>query len=367
MEGVAEYELSADGKKLLVRKEKDKDNDLYVFDASDEAPEKLDESKVDLSHWTFSFDPREQWRQMFVEAWRLERDYFYDPGMHGLAWPKIREKYEPLVERVTSRGELNDLLAQMVSELSALHIFVGGGDVRKSPERIEAASLGAELARDAAAGGWRVSRIYRADPDFPARLSPLRRNGVNIEEGDVIESVNGISTLSVPAPGALLRTQAGRQVLLHVKPQRGGSARDAIVVPISAPDADSLRYDDWEYSRRQRVEEAGKGAIGYVHLGWRDLAQCEQRARGQGHRHRGGVRGLRPRRELADRGPRGRSRRGGGQPAACHLRREGRLARRGNPLSPGEDPHRAGAGAAAARLSTKGRAALRAKPPGPSR
>jgi tricorn protease len=266
MEGVAEYELSADGKKLLVRKEKDKDNDLYVFDASDEAPEKLDESKVDLSHWTFSFDPREQWRQMFVEAWRLERDYFYDPGMHGLAWPKIREKYEPLVERVTSRGELNDLLAQMVSELSALHIFVGGGDVRKSPERIEAASLGAELARDAAAGGWRVSRIYRADPDFPARLSPLRRNGVNIEENDVIESVNGISTLSVPAPGALLRTQAGRQVLLHVKPQRGGSARDAIVVPISAPDADSLRYDDWEYSRRQRVEEAGKGAIGYVHL-----------------------------------------------------------------------------------------------------
>ena len=89
MEGVREYQLSADSKKLLVRKE----NDLYVFDAGDKAPEKLDESKVDLGRWTFSFDPREQWRQMFVEAWRLERDYFYDRGMHGLDWPTIREKY----------------------------------------------------------------------------------------------------------------------------------------------------------------------------------------------------------------------------------------------------------------------------------
>jgi tricorn protease len=264
MEGVGEYALSADGKKLLVRKEKE--NDLYVFDAADKAPEKLDESKVDLSRWTFSFDPREQWRQMFVEAWRLERDYFYDRGMHGLDWPKVREKYQPLVERVTSRGELSDLLAEMVSELSALHIFVGGGDRRKGPEEIEVASLGAELAKDVEAGGWRVSRIYRADPDFPVRLSPLRKDGVGIEEGDVIDSVNGVATSSVSEPGALLRNQAGRQVLLRVKPKGGGSARDAIVVPMSASDAESLRYDDWEFSRRQRVDEAGKGTIGYVHL-----------------------------------------------------------------------------------------------------
>ena len=263
MEGVREYLLSADNKKLLVRKEKE--NDLYVFDAGDKAPEKLDESKVDLSRWTFSFDPREQWRQMFVEAWRLERDYFYDRGMHGLDWPKIREKYQPLVDRVRSRDELSDLLAQMVSELSALHIFVAGGDLRKGPDEVEVGSLGAELAKDDAAGGWRVVRIYAADPDFPQALSPLRRDGAGIEEGDVIESVNGVATLSVPDPSALLRNQAGRQVLLHVKP-KAGAARDVIVSPMKAQEAANLRYDDWEYERRRRVEEEGKGAIGYVHL-----------------------------------------------------------------------------------------------------
>jgi tricorn protease len=263
MEGVREYQISADGKKLLVRKEKE--NDLYVFDAGDKAPEKLEESKVDLSRWTFSFDPREQWRQMFVEAWRLERDYFYDRGMHGLDWPKVREKYQTLVDRVRSRDELSDLLAQMVSELSALHIFVAGGDLRKGPDEVEVGSLGAELAKDAAAGGWRVARIYAADPDVPQALSPLRRDGAGIGEGDVIESVNGVSTLSVPDPSALLRNQAGRQVLLHVKP-KVGAARDVIVSPMKAQEAANLRYDDWEYDRRRRVEEKGKGAIGYVHL-----------------------------------------------------------------------------------------------------
>jgi tricorn protease len=89
---------------------------------------------------------------------------------------------------------------------------------------------------------------------------------VGIEEGDVIDSVNGVATSSVSEPGALLRNQAGRQVLLRVKPKGGGSARDAIVVPMSASDAESLRYDDWEFSRRQRVDETGKGTIGYVHL-----------------------------------------------------------------------------------------------------
>jgi tricorn protease len=263
MEGVAEYQLSADGKKLLVRKEKE--NALYVFEAGDKTPEKLEEAKVDLGRWTFSFDPREQWRQMFVEAWRLERDYFYDRGMHGLDWPAIRRKYEPLVGRVASREELNDLLAQMVSELSALHIFVFGGDARKGPEQVEIGSLGAELARDPPAGGWRVVRVYAADPDFPARVSPLRKDGAGIGEGDVIESVNGTATLSVVDPAALLRNQAGRQVLLRVKP-KAGPAKDAIVVPSKPEEARDLRYDDWEYSRRRRVDEAGQGAIGYVHL-----------------------------------------------------------------------------------------------------
>ena len=159
-------------RKLLVRKEtSDRESDLYVFDAGDKAPDKLDESRVDLGRWTFSFDPREQWRQMFVEAWRLERDYFYDRGMHGLDWPKVRDKYLPLVERVRSRDELNDLIGQMVGELSALHIFVVRGDMRRGTDEVEVASLGAELVKDAAGGGFRVARIYTSDPDVPGESS----------------------------------------------------------------------------------------------------------------------------------------------------------------------------------------------------
>jgi tricorn protease len=262
MEEVEGYDLSADGKKLLVRK----GEQFYVFDAAAEAPGELDKAQVDLSAWTFTVNPREQGQQMFREAWRLERDYFYDPKMHGVDWPAMLEKYRPLSLRVTSRGELDDLLGQMVSELSALHTFVGGGEHRKGDDAIEVASLGAVLARDEAAGGWRVERLYRSDPDEPSAAGPLAAPGVNVGEGDVIESVNGVAISTAAEPARLLRNQAGKQVLLSVKDAKTRKSRDVVVTPIS-PDKDAdLRYGDWEYSRRLAVEEKGKGEIGYVHL-----------------------------------------------------------------------------------------------------
>lgn len=264
MEEIEDYTLSPDGMKLLVRKE----DGIYVFDASGEAPaeEALAKSKVDLSGWKFAFNPREQWRQMFREAWRLERDYFYDTRMHGVDWPAMLEKYQPLSLRVTSRGELDDLLAQMVSELSALHTFVGGGEARKGKDEIEVASLGAALTRDDAAGGWRVARLYRAEPDLPSEAGPLLVPTVAVKEGDVVESINGVAALSVPDPGVLLRDQADRQVLLKVKDGKTRKSREVIAKPLSPSKAESLRYSDWERSRRLAVEEKGKSQIGYLHL-----------------------------------------------------------------------------------------------------
>ena len=259
VEGVSSYELSADGKKILVRK----DDTLAVFDASADKVD-LAEKKVDTSGWRFAIDPREEWRQMFREAWRLERDYFYDRRMNGVDWPAMRAKYEPLVELVADRAELSDLLGQMIGELSALHMFVYGGDSRKGPDDVEPASLGAELARDEAAGGYRVAHVYRSDPDYPDRLSPLAAPGVEVKDGDVIQAINGVPALSVADPDELLRDQGGRQVLLHVA--SGGATRDVVAVPISPERAADLRYDEWEYTRRLCVDEAGKGEIGYVHL-----------------------------------------------------------------------------------------------------
>jgi len=262
LDDVKRYELSGDRKKLLIAK----GDDLYVTDAGDKGPEDLAKSKLDLSGWTFPIRLRDEWRQMFVEAWRLERDYFYDRSMHGVDWKGMRAKYEPLVDRVTTRAELNDLLGQMVAELSALHIFVRGGDGRQGTDTIEEASLGAFLVRDAKADGERVLRIYRTDPDQPERLSPLARPGVAVAEGDVIQAINGVPVLAGGGAGALLRNQAGKQVLLRVRPAAGGAARDVVVVPVSM-DADfDMRYAAWEYGRRTKVEAWSGGRIGYVHL-----------------------------------------------------------------------------------------------------
>jgi tricorn protease len=167
---------------------------------------------------------------------------------------------------VTTRGELSDLLAQMVSELCALHIFVKGGDMRDGEDRIMPASLGAVLVRDAGAGGYRVEHLYRSDPDEPELAGPLCKLDINVEEGDTLEMVNGQSALSVPDIGMLLRGQAGQQVLLRVKPKAGGKSREVIVVPLSMEAEKALRYHEWQYTRRLRVEDWGNGQIGYVHL-----------------------------------------------------------------------------------------------------
>ena len=269
VEEVSGYDLSLDGEHLLVRRK----DDLYVFDAGTSAPQELSDSKVDLSGWTFRIDVREDWRQMFIDAWRMERDYFYDPGMHGVDWDGVRDKYLPLVDRVTTRDELSELIGRAVGELSALHTSVRGGDHRRGPDDVGVAELGARLSRDPRAGGYRIQRVYRSDPDYPDERSPLADPDLGIAEGDVILAVNGIEALSVPHIGALLRNQAGRQVRLRVQ-AAGGDTRDEIVEPIA--NGFWLRYGDWRYARRVETESKGKGAIGYVHLtamGGRSLSE----------------------------------------------------------------------------------------------
>jgi tricorn protease len=264
VEDVRDFELSLDGKKLLVRR----GQDLFIIDAgtAQPTPATLAERKIDLSKWSFSVDPRSEWRQMLVDAWRMERDYFYDRNLHNVDYDGLMKRYSPFVERVSDRAELNDLIAHLVGELSALHTFVRGGDLRQGTDSVSPGSLGARLARDEKAGGYRIERIYRSDPEYPERSSPLAKPMLGIREGDVITAINGAPTLGVPDPAALLRNTAGSQVLLEVRPAAGGPAFKAIVYPITPGAESDLRYAEWEYTRRLEVEKAGKGEIGYVHL-----------------------------------------------------------------------------------------------------
>jgi tricorn protease len=254
--GVRSYQLSRDGKKLLIRK----GDAFHVIDASAGKDADLSEGTVDLSGWMFPIDPREEWLQMFVESWRLERDYFYDKGMHGVDWNGMLHKYLPLIDRVRSRDDLADLQGQMAGELSTLHTFVGAGDTREGDDNIRPASLGARLVRDVTAGGYRVEHIYRTDPDIPGELSPLLKPGVQVRDGDVITRVNGVAVLSAPSIASLLRNQAGKQVRLTI------GDREVMVEPVALGRERDMQYDEWEYTRRLVVEKKGVGEIGYVHL-----------------------------------------------------------------------------------------------------
>jgi tricorn protease len=272
LDDVGGYEMSLDRKKILLQK----GTDWYVVDAAPKAPTDLSTSKVSLTAWSFKLDPRDEWHQEFIDAWRLERDYFYDRKMNGVDWNAIRDRYASLVDRVTDRSELSDVLAQMVGELSALHIFVRGGDIRRGQDNILPASLGARLTRDERAGGYRVEHIYRSDLDAPIELAPLARDGADVHDGDVITAINGTPALSAPDVASLLRDQAQKQVLLRVKPGAGAADRDVVVTPISQGEERNLRYAEWELTRRERVEQASQNTIGYVHLramGGGDMAQ----------------------------------------------------------------------------------------------
>ena len=224
VEDVGSYELSLDGKKLMIRK----GNAFYVIDSGASAPAKL-EKAVDLGGWTFSLDPRQEWRQMFVESWRLMRDYFYDPHMHGVDWAAMLQKYLPLVSRVTDRAELSDLMSDLVGELSALHIFVRGGDHREGTDQVQISSLGARWERDPERGGYRIERVYRSDPDYPERAarparparSGHRRGGCHrVHQRDS-------DTLRTSAGGAAAQSSRQTGPRPRARPRGGGvSGRD---------------------------------------------------------------------------------------------------------------------------------------------
>lgn len=258
------YDLSADGKKLmLVRNQGQNAPEVLIVDAAPKLPSELAKLTVRWNDWHIATQPRAEWKQMFADAWRMQRDFFYDKDMHGVDWAATRAKYEPLVDRVTDRFELAELMAQMVGELGALHSQVAAGDTRPAPEEPGLAGLGGGFSK--APGGWRIDAIYGFEVELPAEAPPLAAPAVNLKVGDVITHVNGRPTAEAPHMLELLRGQAGRQVLLDVK-QADGKTVQRIVTPVAQLRENQLRYNDWRVSRARAVEQAGQGRIGYVHL-----------------------------------------------------------------------------------------------------
>ncbi|AXA91805.1 S41 family peptidase [Massilia sp. YMA4] len=261
---VRDFDLAADRKHLYYRTASGNPGEMLIVDAGAKAPPDVSKARVKVDDWSIVSNPRQEWKQMFNDAWRMHRDFLYDVKMRGVNWVGVRDKYAPLVERVTDRAELNDILGMMVAEVGALHSQVAPGDIRKSAPEGTPSGLGAVLTRTAA--GYRVDRVYRSESELPAQRAPLAQADVDVREGDVITAVNGKSVLEARDISDLLLNQADRQVLLQVQPARGGKPRAAIVIPVPMAKQAALQYSDWEQGRAEQVEQASNGRIGYLHL-----------------------------------------------------------------------------------------------------
>lgn len=252
------YRISANRKKMLVRAGGD-------FAIVDLPGGKLDigEHKLSLGDLKVTLDRRAEWEQIYAECWRQMRDFFYAPNLHGVDWPAMRKRYEPLLAHVKHRADLTYVIGEMIGELNAGHAYVGGGDYPK-PEKIPLGMLGAQIERDAS-GYYRVVRILRGHNWDSKYRSPLTEIGVNVQEGELILAVNGKSTKDLPDLYAALFGTAGKQVKLTVnrEPQENG-AHVETVVPIG--DEQPLYYLNWVLRNIETVEKATDGKVGYVHV-----------------------------------------------------------------------------------------------------
>ena len=250
-----DFSASADGKKLLLTVGEGK---LEVADAN----EKLDSKPVDLANLRMLVDPRQEWRQIFDETWRMEQQYFYDPNMHGLPWSAIRTRYEPLLKFVQRREDLSELLVEMIGEMQVGHNRTGGGDVY-SGTAVGIGLLGADYAVEN--NQYRIQKIYRGDRWNPFLVAPLATAGVDVAEGDAILAINGHPLDASVNIFSLLEGTAGKQVSLTVS--RDGtqkSAHTAVVIPI--PSEASLRQWNWVEANREYVSRKSGGKVAYVYL-----------------------------------------------------------------------------------------------------
>ena len=271
--GVDAYDMSDDGKVVVIKK----GSSFIRMDAgSTDEPkgEGDDDPHVKLDGWSMKHYPQQEWGQMFREAWRIQRDFFYDPNMHGVDWDAVLKLYEPLVSRISTRADLNDLIGEMIGELNAGHAYIAGGDLHE-PKQISVGQLGADISRDSRTGYFRIDRIIAPDLVRSDWRSPLAQPYVKAKNGDYIIAIDGVQTNTVKNYLELLQDKADKDIILTLnsKPQVDGS-RDVIVKTMG--NENELRYRDWVESRRKYTEEKSGGKLGYVHMSDMSVSGMQQ-------------------------------------------------------------------------------------------
>ena len=258
-EGIDGYALASDGSKVLVRLAA---GGYQLLEAKAEGPG--EPKPVATAGLRVDRLPEQEWRQIFAEVWRRYRDFFYVENMHGHDWAALRERYEPLLDHVAHRSDLNYLIGEMIAELSVGHAYIAGGDWQ-APERPAIALPGAVFELDEAADRYRIAGILAGENEEDRYRSPLTEIGIDVSEGDYVLAIDGEELTGSGNPYRLLRHKADRPVELTVSasPSLDG-ARTVTFEPLTSET--SLRYLAMVERNRRRVEEMTDGRVGYIHV-----------------------------------------------------------------------------------------------------
>jgi len=258
IDGIGSYEVSADRKKVLY----ESGSTYGIIDVAEN--KKVGDGKIasgDLKAW---INPQEEWRQMFTEAWRIQRDYFYDPGMHGVDWKAMKDRYAALLPYIVDREDLNYVIGEMIAELNSSHTYVRGGDTEQ-PLRLSVGLLGCDFEPDRKNNAYRISKIYRGAAWDAEVRSPLRAPGVKVNEGDYLLAVNGRRVETSLDPWAAFQGLAGETVRLTISHTADvNDTNDVVVQPMSSEFR--LRNLAWIEDNRRKVAEATQGRVGYVYV-----------------------------------------------------------------------------------------------------
>jgi tricorn protease len=262
LDDVNDFAVSFDGEKILYRK---KDQWTIAGTAEPPVPEakpKPGEGPLKLDSMELRIEPVALWKQMFHEAWRIQRDFFYDPRHHGLDLAKVEKKYDPYLDGLASRDDLNYLLEESLGEMTVGHMFIGGGE-QPQPKKFKGGLLGADYALEN--GRYRVTRVYSGENWNPGLQAPLTQPGVNVTPGEYILAVAGRELTAADDIYAFFEQTAGRQVIVRVGPNPDGTrARDVTVVPVESEE--NLRRLAWIEGNRRKVDEMTGGRVAYVYL-----------------------------------------------------------------------------------------------------
>jgi tricorn protease len=263
--GVRSFEISSNGEKMLYQQ-----GDKWVIAApkpmGSGAPPPPQPANGDKALKTEGIEvrvnPREEWKQMYQEAWRIERDFFYDPNYHGLDLTGAEKRYAPYLENIESRADLNYLFSEMLGELTIGHLFVAGGDF-PDVKRVQTGLLGADYKIEN--GRYRFARVYNGENWNPQMKAPLTQPGVNVAAGEYLLAVNGREVRATDSVYSFFEGTAGKSVVLKVGPDPGGAnAREVTVVPVD--NEVGLRNLAWIEDNRRKVDQLTNGRVAYVYM-----------------------------------------------------------------------------------------------------